>query len=210
VGRGGGKRPAPTSAGRDRLRAYKVDRFVEKPDGPTAARYLAEKKYLWNSGIFLFRADVILDEIRRAMPALGERLETIGNALGTARAARVLKKVFPECPSVSIDHGVMEKSDRIVVIPADFGWSDVGSFAALSEVRVPDAQGNVSEGEALILDGRNNVVLAHQGRPLAVVGLDDVIAVDAGDAILVCRRDRAQDVRKAVDELKRRGREELL
>jgi mannose-1-phosphate guanylyltransferase len=210
--RGGSKRPAsaPGSSGRDGLRAHKVDRFVEKPDSATAARYLAEKVYLWNSGIFVFRADVILDEIRRAMPDLGEKLATIGAALGTPRAARVLRAVFPECPSVSIDYGVMEKSDRIAVIPADFGWSDVGSFAALSEVRVPDAQGNVCDGEALVLDGRNNVVLAHQGRALAVVGLDDVIAVDAGDAVLVCRRDRAQDVRKAVDELKRRGREELL
>jgi mannose-1-phosphate guanylyltransferase len=208
----GGKRAASRAAGAAKggLRPHKVDRFVEKPDAATAARYLAERDYLWNSGIFVFRADVILDEIRRAMPLLGEKLEAIGAALGTPRAARVLKEVFPECPSVSIDYGVMEKSQRITVVPADFGWSDVGSFAALSEVRVPDAQGNVYDGEALILDGRNNVVLAHPGRPLAVIGLDDVIAVDAGDAVLVCRRDKAQDVRKAVDELKRRGRLDLL
>ena len=187
-----------------------MDCFVEKPDAPTAVRYLAEGDYLWNSGIFVFRADVILEEIRRAMPPLGQQLETIGNALGTPRAARVLKEVFPYCPSISIDYGVMEKSDRIAVIPADFGWSDVGSFAALSEVRALDAQGNVAEGDALILDGKDNVALAHPGRLLVVVGLDDVIAVDAGDAVLVCRRDKAQDVRKAVEELKRRGREELL
>ncbi len=192
------------------LEPHRVERFVEKPDAATAARYLAEGGYLWNSGIFVFRADVILDEIRRAMPLLGEQLEAIGAALGTPREARVLKEVFPECPSISIDYGVMEKSNRIAVIPADFGWSDVGSFAALSDVRERDAHGNVADGEALILDGKNNVVLAHPGRLLAVVGLDDVIAVDAGDAVLVCQRDRAQDVRKAVEELKRRGREELL
>ncbi len=192
------------------LEPRKVERFVEKPDAPTAARYLAEGDYLWNSGIFVFRADVILGEIRRAMPLLGENLEAIGAALGTARAARVLKEVFPTCPSISIDYGVMEKSDRIAVIPADFGWSDVGSFAALPEVRGHDAQGNVSEGETLILDGRNNVVIAQAGRPLALIGLDDVIAVDAGDAVLVCHREKAQDVRKAVDELRRRGRTELL
>jgi mannose-1-phosphate guanylyltransferase len=204
----GGKRPA--SGAKGKLRAHRVERFVEKPDAATAERYLAERNYLWNSGIFVFRADVVLDEIRRAMPLLGEKLDVIAAALGTSRAGRGLKQVFPECPSISIDYGVMEKSDRIAVVPGDFGWSDVGSFAALSEVRVPDGQGNVSDGEALILDGRNNVVLAQPGRPLAVVGLDDVIAVDAGDAVLVCHRDRAQDVRKAVDELKRRGREELL
>jgi len=195
---------------RGTLQPHRVDCFVEKPDAATAARYLARGDYLWNSGIFVFRADVILEEIRRAMPTLGDQLDVIGAALGTPRAARVLKKVFPECPSISIDYGVMEKSDRIAVIPADFGWSDVGSFAALSEVRTRDAHGNVTEGDALILDGKDNVAIAHPGRLLAMVGLDDVIAVDAGDAVLVCRRDRAQDVRKAVEELKRRGREDLL
>jgi mannose-1-phosphate guanylyltransferase len=195
---------------RGTLQPHRVDCFVEKPDAATAARYLARGDYLWNSGIFVFRADVILEEIRRAMPTLGDQLDVIGAALGTPRAARVLKKVFPECPSISIDYGVMEKSDRIAVIPADFGWSDVGSFAALSEVRTRDAHGNVAEGDALILDGKDNVAIAHPGRLLAMVGLDDVIAVDAGDAVLVCRRDRAQDVRKAVEELKRRGREDLL
>ena len=192
------------------LEPHRVKRFVEKPDAATAARYLAQGDHLWNSGIFVFRADVILDEIRRAMPALGAQLDRIAAALGTPRAGRVLKKVFPECPAISIDYGVMEKSDRIAVVPAEFGWSDVGSFAALSDVRAADRQGNVVEGDALVVDGRNNVVLAQPGRPLAVVGLDDVIAVDAGDAVLLCRRDRAQDVRKVVEELRRRGRVELL
>jgi mannose-1-phosphate guanylyltransferase len=104
----------------------------------------------------------------------------------------------------------MEKSQRIAVVPAEFGWSDVGSFAALSEVRELDDLGNVTEGEALVIDGHRNVVLARPRRPLALIGLDDVIAVDAGDAVLVCRRDRAQDVRRAVEELRRRGRETLL
>jgi mannose-1-phosphate guanylyltransferase len=199
---GGGSRGGP--------RAHKVERFVEKPDVVTAARYVAEGTYLWNSGIFLFRADVILDEIRRAMPVLGEQLDVIDRAVGTAAYPRVLKRVFPECPAVSIDYGVMEKSHRIAVVPADFGWSDVGSFAALPEVRAVDGQGNLVQGEALVIDGARNVVLGSGRRPLAVVGLDDVVAVDAGDAILVVRRDRAQDVRKAVDELRRRGREDVL
>jgi mannose-1-phosphate guanylyltransferase len=118
--------------------------------------------------------------------------------------------VFPDCPSISIDYGVMEKSDRISVVAGDFGWSDVGSFAALADVRPTDHLGNVAEGDAFVIDGRNNVVLATKERPIAVVGIDDVVVVDAGDAVLVCRRDRAQDVRKAVEELSRRGREELL
>ncbi len=197
-------------AGKKRLTAHKVERFVEKPDVVTAARYLADGSYLWNSGIFVFRADVILEEIGRAMPVLGEQLEAIRRALGTPSYPRTLKRVFPDCPSISIDYGVMEKSQRIAVVPADFGWSDVGSFAALPDVRPTDHLGNVAEGDALVIDGRNNVVLAGKARPVAVIGLDDVVVVDAGDAVLVCRRDRAQDVRKAVEELGRRGREELL
>jgi mannose-1-phosphate guanylyltransferase len=195
---------------RGRNQARKVERFVEKPDVVTAARYLADGHYLWNSGIFVFRADVILEEIRRAMPVLGEQLEAIQQSIGTPRYRTTLARVFPDCPSISIDYGVMEKSQRIVVVPADFGWSDVGSFAALPEVRQTDHLGNLVEGDGLVIDGRNNVVLATRGRPVAVVGLDEVVVVDAGDAILVCRKDRAQDVRKAVDELARRGRDEVL
>jgi mannose-1-phosphate guanylyltransferase len=195
-----GKRPA----------AHKVERFVEKPDLVTAARYLADGGYLWNSGIFVFRSDVILEEIHRAMPVLGEQLDVIQRAIGTPGYGKTLHRVFPDCPSISIDYGVMEKSQRIAVVPADFGWSDVGSFAALPDVRPTDPLGNVSEGDAIVLDGRNNVVLAGRDRPVAVVGLDGVVVVDAGDAVLVVRRDRAQDVRKAVDELARRGREEVL
>ncbi len=196
--------------GKGRGHAHKVERFVEKPDVVTAARYLADGHYLWNSGIFVFRADVILDEIRRAMPVLGEQLDVIRKALGTPGYHATLARVFPDCPSISIDYGVMEKSQKIVVVPADFGWSDVGSFAALPEVRPADHLGNVAEGDALVIDGRNNVVLAGKSRPVAVVGIDGVVVIDAGDAILVCRKERAQDVRKAVDELARRGRDEVL
>ncbi|HET8542101.1 MAG TPA: mannose-1-phosphate guanylyltransferase [Anaeromyxobacter sp.] len=200
-GRGRGKASGP---------AHKVERFVEKPDVVTAARYLADGGYLWNSGIFVFRADVILDEIGRAMPVLGEQLDVIGQSLGTPAYAKTLKRVFPDCPSISIDYGVMEKSKRIVVVPATFGWSDVGSFAALADVRPTDHLGNVADGDALVIDGRNDVVVAAGKRPVAVVGIDDVVVVDSGDAVLVCRRDRAQDVRKAVEELARRGRDEVL
>jgi mannose-1-phosphate guanylyltransferase len=187
-----------------------VERFVEKPDVATAERYLADGAYLWNSGIFAFRADVILEEIRRALPDLGQRLGEIAAAIGTGGYARALGRAFPACPSISIDYGVMEKSDRIAVVPGDFGWSDVGSFAALPEVRAADAQGNVAEGEALILDGRDNVVLARKDRPVALIGLDGVVVVDAGDALLVCKKDRAQDVRQAVDALQKRGRDDVL
>jgi mannose-1-phosphate guanylyltransferase len=205
-----GPRLAARGKGKGRGPAHKVERFVEKPDLVTAARYLADGDHLWNSGMFVFRADVILDEIRRAMPVLGERLDVIQASLGTPSYARTLRREFPGCPSISIDYGVMEKSRRIAVVPAEFGWSDVGTFAALADIRTPDARGNVAEGDALVIDGRNDVVVAAGGRPVAVIGVEDVIVVDAGDAVLVCRRDRAQDVRMAVEELARRGREDVL
>jgi mannose-1-phosphate guanylyltransferase len=205
-----GARLPAQGRGRHAIRPARVERFVEKPDRATASRYLARGGYLWNSGIFVFRADVILDEIREALPELGERLEVLERSLGTPGYARTLRRVFPEAPSISIDHGVMEKSRRIVVVPAEFGWSDVGSFAALSEVHPLDDLGNVRQGDATVIEGRDNVVVARGGRPVAVVGVDGLVVVDAGDAVLVVAKDRAQDVRKAVEEMKRRGREELL
>jgi len=205
-----GPRLAAIGRGRKAFHPARVERFVEKPDVVTASRYLAEGGYLWNSGIFLFRADVILDEIRRSMPVLGEQLEVIDRALGLPSYARTLKRVFPAAPSISIDYGVMEKSHNIAVVPASFGWSDVGSFAALSEVHEQDDLGNVKQGDAIVIEGHRNVVVAQGSRPVTVVGVDDVVVVDAGDAVLVVKKDRAQDVRRAVEEMSRRGRDDLL
>ena len=205
-----GARLKTLGRGKKAFHPARVERFVEKPDVVTASRYLAEGGYLWNSGIFLFRADVILEEIRRAMPVLGEQLAVIEKSLGTPAYGRTLARVFPAAPSISIDYGVMEKSQRIAVVPAEFGWSDVGSFAALSEVRELDDLGNVLQGDAIVIDGHDNVVLGHGKRPVAVVGVDGLVVVDAGDAVLVVRKEKAQDVRKAVEELRRRGRGSLL
>jgi mannose-1-phosphate guanylyltransferase len=205
----GGRLPG-WGRGKKAVHPARVERFVEKPDLVTASRYLAEGGYLWNSGIFAFRADVILDEIRQAMPVLGEQLAVIERSLGTPSYTRTLRRIFPAAPSVSIDYGVMEKSQRIVVVPAEFGWSDVGSFAALSDIHPRDDLGNVAQGDATVIDGHDNVVVARGRRPVALVGVDGLVVVDAGDVVLVVRKDRAQDVRKAVEEMQRRGREELL
>jgi mannose-1-phosphate guanylyltransferase len=122
----------------------------------------------------------------------------------------VLKRVFPTLPSISIDYGVMEKAANIAVLPGDFGWSDVGSFAAIPEVRPADASGNVVSGdESIVVDCKGCVVLGDK-RPLAVVGLTDVVVVDAGDAVLVVPKDKSQDVRKVVEALKARKRQKFL
>jgi mannose-1-phosphate guanylyltransferase len=191
------------------LPIHAVRRFVEKPDLTTAQSYLASGDYLWNAGIFVFRADRILEELRRHLPETQEPLAQISDAFGRGEPDAVLAEQFPRMPAISIDYGVMEKASNIAVVPADFGWSDVGSFTALPEVRAVDDGGNVAGGQTLLIDVKDSVVLA-DGRPIAVVGVEGLVIVDAGDAVLVCPKDRAQDVRKIVDELGRRGLQQLL
>ena len=182
----------------------RVKAFREKPDLATAQGYLASGDYLWNGGIFVFRADAILQALAQHMPEMHKGLEALRRSVGKRTYAGVLKRVFPKLPSQSIDYGVMEKAQNIAVLPGDFGWSDVGSFAAIPEVRPADANGNVVSGEgAVLVDCKGCVVLAEK-RPLAVVGLTDTVVVDSGDAVLVVPRSRSQDVRQVVEALKAR------
>lgn len=184
--------------------ANRVDAFVEKPDLAQARRYLRSGRYLWNGGIFVFRADAILEALRSHMPELGPGLDAIAEVLGTRQEAATLSRVFRRFPSISIDYGVMERADNLAVVGGDFGWSDVGSFAALPEVRPVDEQGNVISGKgAVVLDSEGCVVLTEK-RPIAVVGMKDTVVVDTGDTLLVVPKERAQEVRKAVEAFKAR------
>lgn len=180
----------------------KVAAFVEKPNHETAQGYLVSGDYLWNAGIFVFRVDVMLAAFAAHMPELGRALEPIRAAWGTKKASAVLAKEFKKMPATSIDYGIAERAPNIAVVPSSCGWSDVGSFNALPEVRPTDANGNVAEGEALLIDSTGSVVLAGPKRLVAVVGMKDVVVVDAGDAILVLPKDKSQDVRKVVEALK--------
>jgi mannose-1-phosphate guanylyltransferase len=179
-------------------KARRVAAFVEKPDATTAERYVTSGEYLWNGGIFVFRADRILEEVRQHLPELSQGLEEIRKVLGKPAETRTLARVFPRLPSISIDYGVMERAQTIELIPLDCGWSDVGSFAALPEVRSQDAHGNVVSGKGVVLVDCERCVVVAQGRPLALVGLRDMVAVDAGDAVLVLPKQRNQDVREVV------------
>lgn len=188
---------------------FSVEAFVEKPDAPTAEKYVADARYSWNAGIFVFRADALMDALRRHLPQVHEGLQQI--AAEPARAA----EVFPRLPSISIDYGVMEPESkatrRIALVAADdLGWSDVGSFATLPEVRELDARGNAVSGDVLAIDCNDCVVLADAGRLVAVVGMKGACVIDGGDALLVVPRERAQDVRAVVDALKAQGRGDKL
>jgi mannose-1-phosphate guanylyltransferase len=184
--------------------ARAVAAFVEKPDADTARRYLDSGEYLWNAGIFVFTARAMLQALVTHLPGARGPLQRLGEAWGTRRAKAALKANFKKLPATSIDYGVAEKATNIQVVPCDCGWSDVGSFDALSEVRPTDASGNVILGAgAVALNCRNSVVVAGE-RPLAVVGMSDVVVVDAGDAVLVVPRSHSQDVRQAVEALRAR------
>ncbi len=202
--------------GAPRVDSWAVEAFVEKPDAATAARYLQDSAYSWNAGIFVFRADAILAAIARHLPQISAGLQTISAALreGDLAGEAAIAQVFPRLPSISIDYGVMEpeshSTHRLALVPGDFGWSDVGSFAALPEVRALDARGNALAGDALVVDCDDSVVLAEGGRLVAAVGLRGLCVIDAGDALLVVPRDRAQDVRAVVDALKAAGRTDRL
>lgn len=190
--------------------ARKVKAFVEKPNVETAQRYLKEGSYLWNAGIFVFRADVMLAAFKKHMPELFAALGPVQKALGTPKYQAVLAKAFARMPATSIDYGIAEKASNMAVVPCDCGWSDVGSFNALSEVQPMDANGNVVRGKnAIVLDSSGCVVWGSE-RAIAVVGMKDTVVIDAGDALLVLPKDKSQDVRKAVEALKARKLDALL
>jgi len=200
---------------RRRLRAqgafvgYSVARFVEKPDLPTAKRYCRSGNYFWNSGIFVWKAATILEEFALQQPILSKLLNSLQRQVGTPEFPAALRKAYAKMPSLSIDHAVMEHSARSVVVPVDFGWSDVGSWGSLEEVAPLDKAGNVRNGNIIDIGSRNSVLFADR-RLVATIGLDNMVVVDTPDATLVCPKDRAQDVKAIVNLLKQQQAPEHL
>lgn len=185
-----------------------VAAFLEKPTAERA-RELVSEGCLWNSGMFAWRPGVVLDGIAAHQPELAATLARIEAAVGTPNFDEVLKQEYPSAPSVSIDYGLMEKARNVVVMRAEFSWNDVGSWEFVRDAGTPDADGNVGTGEHVVIDAKNNTVVA-PGRMVGMIGVEGLVLVDAGDAILVCRRDRVQDIKLIVAELKRRGRDDLV
>ncbi|WP_141453745.1 mannose-1-phosphate guanylyltransferase/mannose-6-phosphate isomerase [Pseudoxanthomonas sp. z9] len=179
----------------------KVSRFVEKPDAATAQSYLDAGGYYWNSGMFLFRASRYLEELERFRPDI---VATVRTAFAEARQdgdfVRLDKDAFAASPSDSIDYAVMEKTAHAMVLPVDIGWNDVGSWSALWEVAERDAAGNAHHGDVIAVDTRNSYAYAQ--RLVALVGVDDIVVVETDDAVLVARKDRVQEVKQVVAQLK--------
>ena len=186
---------------------FRVRRFVEKPDYQTALGYLSGGDYLWNSGIFVFTARTILGEIKACMPELHEGLMEIERAINTPDYDAAVERVYNRIESISIDYGVMEKTSKpIYVFKADFGWSDVGSWQALYELRGDecDEYGNLSLGDSMIVDAKRNMVFSTTDRKVALLGVEDLVVVDTPDAVMVARLDRSQDVKKFADQRRER------
>ena len=181
----------------------RVRRFLEKPSPEDAARFAGSGRHLWNAGIFLFRGDRLLELLARHEPELARGLEEI------AAAPERLAEIYPRLPARSIDYAVMEKLDALATLPLDCGWSDLGSWEALAEVLPADALGNAGRGDCLAIDATGNLLFSDAGT-VAVLGVEGLVVVRTGDAVLVMPKHRSQEVRRLVRELGDRGREELL
>jgi mannose-1-phosphate guanylyltransferase/mannose-6-phosphate isomerase len=177
--------------------------FIEKPDLARAQAFLAEGGYYWNSGIFLFRRDVLLEGLARHLPVLYEGIKKISTGL----SSEALAAIYHGFPNISLDHGLMEKSDKVALVPVDMGWSDVGTWNALHDLCPADNRGNVILGRAIDLGSRDSLIFS-QDRLVATIGLEEMVVVDTADATLVCPRSRVQEVKDLVAELSRQDQVE--
>lgn len=180
---------------------YEVDQFIEKPNLETAKEYLERSGYAWNSGMFLWKASTILDNMKRFLPKLYHSLEELKECLGDEQE---LLRIYSGMPGISIDYGILERSDDVVVIPGDFGWSDVGSWDNLGAIYDEDDAGNIIRGEQINIETKNCICYS-DNRLIATIGIEDIIVAETEDAVLVCRKDQAQKVKEVVELLKTKG-----
>ena len=190
-------------------RAFAVDRFVEKPDLETAKEYLATEQYLWNSGIFIWKVSTILHNMEKYLPETYAGLQRIQNAIATEDEQNILEREFEAFHSESIDYGIMEKAQNIYILSGSFGWDDVGSWLAVERLKKSDEFGNVINGNVVIVDTKNTIIQG-EDKLIATVGLNDLIIVDSHDAILICQKDGAGNIKKILENLRICNRTEYL
>lgn len=204
------KSPTQSSVLGTESRIYEVERFTEKPDEATAERFLKEGDYYWNSGMFVWRASVILAEIRQHLPAVYNVIQDIiaesgaPAALQQATFQQAVEKHFSAMPSISIDYGVLERSSHVSLIPCDIGWNDVGSWQAVHEIAAKDKNGNALQGNVIAVNCKNSLIRSEK-RLVAAIGVEDLCVIETADAVLISKSDQTQDVRKVVDVLSQRG-----
>ena len=194
---------------KDSANIYEVLRFVEKPNLEKAKEYLTSGEYLWNSGIFVWKASTILKNFKEYLPEIYEGLQKIGESINTGKYEEVLKKEFPNLPSESIDYGIMEKAKNIYVIPGNFGWDDVGSWLSLERINKTNQDGNVITGNVISIKTKNTVVQGSD-KLIATIGLEDIVIVDTDDVTLICHKNNTQEVKEVINNLKICNRNEYL
>ncbi len=183
---------------------FRARRFVEKPNRQRAEQFVASDRFLWNSGMFFFLASRILEAIDQHLPGLGTELKHYDEAARAGDEASAVRATYAQLPAVSIDHGIMEKVEAVSVVPGSFPWSDLGSWTSAWELAQQDEDENVVPQSGVCVDAHRNYVHAPSGKLVALVGVDDLVVVDSGDALLIVPRGRAQDVRDAVKKLRER------
>lgn len=188
---------------------YRAANFVEKPDAQRAERFFRDRSHLWNSGIFVLTANTAHTLINLHLPRLYQGMLRMGEAFGRADLEDVMAEVYEGLESISIDYGVAEKASHVFVIPVNFGWSDIGSWKSLYELLPKGEGGNVQVGRSLCLDTTNSLIYS-SGRFIAAIGLENMLVIDAGDALLVCPMGRDQDIKKLVELMENKGMEEHL
>ena len=184
---------------------FRARRFVEKPNRQRAEQFVASGNFLWNSGIFFFLASRILEAIDQHLPGLGQELQRYDEAARAGTEAALVRRTYGELPAVSIDHGIMEKVSAVSVVPGTFEWSDLGSWTSAWELSPRDENANVLPEAAITVDASGNFVAAPDGKLVALIGVENLVVVDAGDALLIVPRERAQEVREVVAALRERG-----
>ena len=188
-------------SGQPRGRAFRVDRFVEKPTLDVAKEYLASGQYLWNAGMFVWKVSSVIKQFESFLPQMLKGLYSIKEAVGTADEDEVLREIFPTLESISIDYGIMEKAGSIYTIPGDFGWDDVGSWLAVERIKKTDDDNNVIDGNVITI-GTKDCIIQAQDKLIAAVGLKDIVVVDTKDATLICDKAATADIKKVLENLR--------
>ncbi len=183
---------------------YKVKTFAEKPTLETAKIFLESGDFLWNSGMFIFRADVMLEQMQKYLPDLYHALQKIEKVIHSHSYQKVLQQVFAEIKGISIDYGIMEKTKNVYVIKAGFSWSDLGSWDEVYRLKRRDKSGNVMMGDTFVKDSKDNLIMSTKGI-VGVIGAEGLIIINTKEGLLICKKDRSQEVKEIVDYLKRKG-----
>ncbi len=200
---------AENITGSEKISQFKVERFVEKPNEKTASEYIKQGGFYWNSGLFVFKISVFLDAVKQFAPDLYGDLRKIQSELGNPSFEQTLDTVYRAVESISVDYGIMEHAKNIYLVEGNFVWNDLGSWESVYLTGKKDENGNVGSGETILMDTKNSYVHSDKGL-IAVIGLDDVVVVQDGDTILVCKRERAEDVKNVVDQLKAENKNHYL